>query len=397
MKEFFVNVKQSFKGMTPNEAVLLILTFSIFLTVYAEIAALILLPVYIFATKQGSVFFKRKDDLIFLSAFWALSFAVTLLNGGKTFDILICIGMIFAFIAMIFITYTMTQRCFRLILSMCCVMSVPAFIVACIQKFMIGGGRYSSVFENPNYYAFFISMVILFCIYNILKPEHIMPKWVYALLIPLNLVALYLTECRTTIAVLVIVCPIMLGFLKNKKWLIIYVSAAAVALLCMLLFGGKLLFIPRIDNFFQDISLRIGIWKGAIKSILDAPLFGRGYNTYVRINNLYGSFDAAHSHNLLLELLMDFGIAGTLIISGYFAINIGKIIRLHKKNICHMRYALTISVIVSVLLHGLLDITMLWPQTSLLVMYVIGFSTEYDKVRIFGNDRKHKIISHEEK
>lgn len=62
-----------------------------------------------------------------------------------------------------------------------------------------------------------------------------------------------------------------------------------------------------------------------------------------------------------------------------------------------MRYALTISVIVSVLLHGLLDITMLWPQTSLLVMYVIGFSTEYDKVRIFGNDRKHKIISHEEK
>lgn len=107
--------------------------------------------------------------------------------------------------------------------------------------------------------------------------------------------ALFNGNAEPQIAVLVIVCPIMLGFLKNKKWLIIYVSAAAVALLCMLLFGGKLVFIPRIDNFFQDISLRIGIWKGAIKSILDAPLFGRGYNTYVRINNLYGSFDAAHS------------------------------------------------------------------------------------------------------
>ena len=44
------------------------------------------------------------------------------------------------------------------------------------------------------------------------------------------------------------------------------------------------------------------------------------------------------------------------------------------------------------LLHGLLDITMLWPQTSLLIMYVVGFSTEYDKVHIFGTNRKHEIL-----
>lgn len=58
-----------------------------------------------------------------------------------------------------------------------------------------------------------------------------------------------------------------------------------------------------------------------------------------------------------------------------------------------MRYALTVSVIVSVILHGLLDITMLWPQTGLLLMYVVGFSTEYDKKHIFSESRSHNIIN----
>ena len=51
-----------------------------------------------------------------------------------------------------------------------------------------------------------------------------------------------------------------------------------------------------------------------------------------------------------------------------------------------------VKVIVCVLLHGLLDITMLWPQTSLLIMYVVGFSTEYDKEHIFSTSRRHEIL-----
>ena len=58
----------------------------------------------------------------------------------------------------------------------------------------------------------------------------------------------------------------------------------------------------------------MSIWSGAIGSIMDAPWFGRGYNTYARIHDLYGSYSIAkHSHNLLLELLMDFGFVGTAV------------------------------------------------------------------------------------
>ncbi|MGN0478161.1 MAG: hypothetical protein ACI4GO_01885, partial [Hominenteromicrobium sp.] len=152
---------QNLAALTPNEKVLLALTASIFLTVYVEVAALVLLPLYILITKQGFIFLRRKQDLFFLSAFWILSMAVTICSGGTPVDLLLGIFMVFAFVAMIFITYTMTQRMFRLILSFVCLMSPYCFAVALIQR-ALGmewsyGARYSSVFYNPNYYAFYIS------------------------------------------------------------------------------------------------------------------------------------------------------------------------------------------------------------------------------------------------
>lgn len=84
------------------------------------------------------------------------------------------------------------------------------------------GARYNSIFTNPNYYAFYISLVVLFCIYNIVKSEDTPLRGLYAALIPLNLIALELTECRTTFMVLLIVCPVMLWFCGKKKWLSVY-------------------------------------------------------------------------------------------------------------------------------------------------------------------------------
>ena len=48
-------MRQALKGLSGNELVLLLLTASIFLTVYAEIAVLVLLPVYILMTKQAFI------------------------------------------------------------------------------------------------------------------------------------------------------------------------------------------------------------------------------------------------------------------------------------------------------------------------------------------------------
>ena len=390
------DIRLALKGLTKNELVLLILTASLFLTVYVEVAVILLLPVYLLVTRQAFILFRRKADVIFLSIFWLLSMIVTIVQGGSWQDIMIGIFMVLAIIAMIFITYTMTQRIFRVILSFTCLMSIFCFAVALIQKELgmrwVWGERYSSVFSNPNYYAFYISLVVLFCIYNISKSRRWQSKLLYLLLIPMNLVALYLTECRTTFVVLLLACPVLLAFFHHKRWLALYLALLAVGCTLLIAFRGKIPLLPRMDQIGEDFVKRLDIWKGALHSIQDAPFFGRGYNSYVRIHQQYGSFTADHSHNLILELFMDFGIVGAMVLFAYFFINIGKIIRLHRQNQCHTRYALTIAVLVCVFLHGLLDITMLWPQTALLLMYVLGFSTDYDKVFIFSPDRGHPII-----
>ena len=56
------DVRQALKGLSGNELVLLLLTASIFLTVYVEIAVLVLLPVYILVTKQAFILLRRKQD-----------------------------------------------------------------------------------------------------------------------------------------------------------------------------------------------------------------------------------------------------------------------------------------------------------------------------------------------
>lgn len=389
-------MRQALKGLSGNELVLLLLTASIFLTVYVEIAVLVLLPVYILATRQTFILLRRKQDALFLSVFWVLSMVVTIVQGGTLLDIGIGLLMVFAFIAMIFITYTMTQRIFRVILSFTCLMSVYCFAVALIQKCLgmtwVWGARYSSVFSNPNYYAFYISLVVLFCLYNISKCRHWQSKLFYLLLIPLNLVALYLTECRTTFVVLLLSVPVLLAFFHRKRWLVLYLVLLAAGCGVLIAFRDKVPLLPRVDEIGMDFVKRMDIWRGAIQSIGDAPLFGRGYNSYARIHTQYGTFSADHSHNLILELCMDFGLVGAVVLFSYFFINVRKIIRLHQQNQCHTRYALTVAVLACVFLHGMFDITMLWPQTALLLMYVLGFSTDYDKVYIFGPDRSHPII-----
>lgn len=57
---------------------------------------------------------------------------------------------------------------------------------------------------------------------------------------------------------------------------------------------------------------RIDYWKGAVRAFIEAPLFGHGlagFNIYMRGAENYGS----HPHNILLEILANFGLVGLLL------------------------------------------------------------------------------------
>lgn len=69
---------------------------------------------------------------------------------------------------------------------------------------------------------------------------------------------------------------------------------------------------------------RIDYWKTAIRAIADAPIFGHGlagFNMYVRGMEDYG----AHPHNIVLEILTNFGIVGMLLFAPVLVVALGRL------------------------------------------------------------------------
>ncbi len=69
---------------------------------------------------------------------------------------------------------------------------------------------------------------------------------------------------------------------------------------------------------------RIDYWKTAIRAIADAPLFGHGlagFNMYALDIVYYG----AHPHNIVLEILANFGVVGMLLFAPVLIVALGRL------------------------------------------------------------------------
>lgn len=55
-----------------------------------------------------------------------------------------------------------------------------------------------------------------------------------------------------------------------------------------------------------------------------------------------------------------------------------KIASIYKHRIAQRKFALSLSVLAAVIIHGMLDITFFWPQTAVLVIGVLFYSRNYE-------------------
>lgn len=367
-----------FKNFTANEIVLLILAVSAFISVYAIGITAVALAIYIVATRQFSVFTECKLETALLVAFWLISMITSLIYGQKI-DILIGIAVLFAGVVLKFITYAMTKRVFHAMLAVFCIMSIMCFIVAVCQKIIIvnteHGARFSSTFTNPNIYSTVIETVVLVAMYCYMVSGSKKEKMFYVIVLLLNIIGLYLCQSRMAFIAVVLSLPIMLSVL-NKRLLVSYILTAVIVFTAIVLLFKD--FLPRISDIAKDFQLRWEIWENAVKEFKQHPIFGQGYLPYWRIYSDYAVNGHKHAHNLLLEMLMSFGIVGTGLAVSFFAINIVKLYRLYKKNVCHHRFTLAIALLFAILIHGLTDITIFWPQTGALVSIILLYSSSYE-------------------
>jgi len=77
--------------------------------------------------------------------------------------------------------------------------------------------------------------------------------------------------------------------------------------------------------------------------------------------------------------MLNYGIVGTAFALFYFYTNIFEIFKIYISGIDKERTSLAIVIVFVVLVHGMLDATVFWPQTGLLVLLIIACSGIYEK------------------
>lgn len=302
------------------------------------------------------------------------------------------LGLIIIVIINRFYRYNLNERLFTFIIDLCCFLSIFCFLYGLIEYVQIINrlgysffdfkifdspkNRVNSTFYNANYYAQIIQFVILMCVYKILNNKKLHRIFYYAFTILCNLLALYLTGCRTAWISFVITIPLMF-YVNNYKKTVYLIASSIIILLGIIVINPELF--PRFDSILSSFETRIDIWMTGIKGIKDNPIFGLGPGEYKLIYEQFGGHPTNHSHNIFIEVILSFGIIGFLIALNFVIPTIKEIIQLIKNKIDMKLAGLIICFIITVFFHNFFNYSIFWTQIGILFVFVLNSTIIYNK------------------
>ncbi len=216
-------------------------------------------------------------------------------------------------------------------------------------------GGLSGLFSNQNYAASWLNFVWPFCIALFLEKSNNLFKKTATLgfLISTGMAA-FLTFSRNAWLGLFTSIPIVLGK-KGVK----FILPSITILILIITFSFSPIFQGELQNSIRNLLpgkillefsnegykeldiTRIGIYKSALELIKENPFFGIGAGSFTEIFYSNTNFWKGHSHNLLLELSLSYGLPATII----FFIAITTLIYLSFKKIFFSKKIINISYI----------------------------------------------------
>lgn len=396
----FCKIKEYLKALSANDYILLILVATAFISVIPETIFILLLPIYAILTKQGKMLLPKKKYQFLLLAFSLCAAGTTLYFARdvqlpdffvkKEMFYLLSVAIILVVFDIYFLMNIVSRESFFRTLKFACLMSFSSFFIALYQKaFGLFAdperpNRFASVYINENYYGMVIEFLVLIALYFLISSKTIRKKIFYFAVIIANIGGLWFCQCRSAYIALAIAVLLFFSIRDRRYfWILSFVIVLAVIAVVK---NPTLL--PRFDTSFDYLSYRFGIWKGALECFADFPVFGHGYYAYPSICSVYseGMFTDVHSHNLFIECLLNFGIVGAFPLAGFFVISTKNSVCAfvhtkgnHEKN----EIALILSLVAAILIHGLADITIFWPQTAIFAVLIIccpqNFAESYRK------------------
>lgn len=245
--------------------------------------------------------------------------------------------------------------------------SIAVAAVAYIQKILCFTIRSTSFFYNANYYAYVCEILIVALIYAVYRYGK---KPLFLIAIVSNFCGILASGCRT--AWLATFFGILVLMICLKKYRHILILLGVGVLIGVGIYFLPQFIFPRYINFYSDKSLRMLIWKTTIGYIKQHPLFGQGMFTYFLISS--GRAHDTHAHNLFLDLILNFGIIGTVFFTTFFVLIVQDLVKGLRKN---AQFAIALGVIAASFVHGFTDVPFIGMQSGAMFMFMFSLSGLY--------------------
>lgn len=237
-----------------------------------------------------------------------------------------------ALIAFFYVSYIRNRIDYNLVVRYSAYMAVVEIVLSLLlQK---RAGVYS--FFNPNYYGAFLALLIVY--YHIKKYDR---KYLLVFII-----ALLLTGSRFALVSLILTYALVL---LDKNRVLGSIALIISLIYFYLVYKGIVPFV-RSDTISKYLDLRLWIYQLGIKGMSHGFLLGHGPTYFYE----YSKHVYPHSHNILIEYILSYGLIGLV----YALYNISEV-KFNKKKIL---------VIALIMIHGLADYTIFWPQVALVFL-----------------------------
>jgi O-antigen ligase len=183
-----------------------------------------------------------------------------------------------------------------------------------------------------------------------------------------------------------VIVALAVVLIVQRSWRTIggLIGAGGAALLGMALLEPTLL--ARVLRLGEGTgSARREIWAAALRAIQDSPLFGLGIDQFSHVDPARYAIPQirfltlAHPHNLLLDVWLQLGVLGLIVIVGLLLVALRRLWRARRTPVARAALAMLIDLVV----HGMLDQTLLggdllyiWWMLVLIACYVTDYSKE---------------------
>lgn len=361
------------------ENIVFLAAISVYMPYQITAAVILVLSVYIiFKTKIKETVFCHLGALLvpIFSVITAITGIVQKNYLGAGASVLFFLMMVIGF----YIRTVMTTEIFEKALDLCCITSIFSSTLIILERIIyisaeshrcfgdFFSNMYLSMFFHPNYLGSIMAATIIVCGYKVIVKKTD-KKYYYSIAI-LAAAAMFLTESMFAWIEVLAGLSILLLLARRHQLLGILLILAAFG--CTVLYFVPELF-PRLSQIGGSFGGRVRIWDLALDKIPDSFLFGHGFFGYYNISqNTPNSFVTTHAHNIFFEPLLSFGLVGSAILFACIFIYFHKVVLcknlLRKSGITSLIMAL----ITGVLIHSIIDMTMLWIQPAMLYCVIFG-------------------------